>query len=113
MVTSFQSFLTDEPSKEYIEALEASEIILISKIDLQNIFDASHSFERLGRKLAEFNYLLALKRIESLQTDSATDRYNSFLEVYPGLINQIPHHYVASWLGITPESLSRVRKGSL
>jgi hypothetical protein len=51
-----------------------------------------------------------MERIYSLQHQSASDRYNHLLQIYPTLINHIPHHYIASYLGITPESLSRIRK---
>ncbi|MEL6557616.1 MAG: Crp/Fnr family transcriptional regulator [Bacteroidota bacterium] len=112
IVTSFKSYLTDTCSTEYVEAIENAEMLIITKANLERIFESSPVFERLGRKLAEYNYLQAMTRIDSLQVASAGSRYESFLKMYPGLINRIPHHYIASWLGITPESLSRIRKGS-
>lgn len=111
VVTSFKSFLNGAVSTEYVEAIETVEMLVISKTDLERVFESSHAFERLGRKLAEYHYLKAMERIDSLQVASAGSRYESFLKMYPGLINRIPHHYIASWLGITPESLSRIRKG--
>jgi len=109
-VASFKSFLTEKPGEEWVVALEDCEIQIVSKTTLEQLYTQYHPIERLGRKLAEYNYLLSLERIESLQYQSATDRYESFLKLYPDLINRIPQHYIASYLGVTPESLSRVRK---
>lgn len=110
LVSSFVSFLKRKPSREYVQFLTDSEVLVINYDQLQELYDRFPSFERLGRLMAERNYLLALERIESLQYHNATQRYESFLNLYPGLMNQIPHHYVASYLGVTPESLSRIRK---
>lgn len=107
---SFPSFLTQSPSDEYVEAIEAASVVSINYDQLNKLYTSSKSFERLGRILAEKNYLLAIERINSLQYQSAGDRYNIFMEIYPGLLNRIPHHYIASYLGVTPESLSRIRK---
>ncbi|MBQ0740731.1 Crp/Fnr family transcriptional regulator, partial [Aquimarina celericrescens] len=71
------------------------------------------SFNTFGRLIAEFNYVLAIERIESLQYQSASERYDIFIKCYPNLLNLIPHHYIASYLGVTPESLSRIRKVSI
>ena len=107
---SFPSFLTQSPSCEYVEAIESSSVFSIRFDQLNKLYESSKNFERLGRILAEKNYLLAMERINSLQYQSAGDRYNIFMKIYPGLLNRIPHHYIASYLGVTPESLSRIRK---
>lgn len=110
LVSSFVSFLKRKPSREYVQFLTNAEVLVINYDQLQELYNRFPSFERLGRLMAEQNYLLALERIESLQYHNATQRYESFLKLYPGLMNQIPHHFVASYLGVTPESLSRIRK---
>jgi len=107
---SFPSFLTQSPSNEYVEAIELSSVVSISFDQLNKLYESSKNFERLGRILAEKNYLLAMERINSLQYQSAGDRYTIFMKIYPGLLNRIAHHYIASYLGVTPESLSRIRK---
>lgn len=109
-VSSFGGFLSQQRTETYVEALTDCELLTVTYDDLHQLYDRYKSFERMGRLLAEKNYLLALERIESLQYHDATARYLSFLELYPNLINEISNHYVASYLGVTPESLSRIRK---
>lgn len=110
IVSAFTSFLSRKPSFENVHFLEDTELFLLSYDDLQQVYDACPSIQKAGRLLAEYNYVLSMERIYSLQHASAIDRYQFLLKTYAGLLNQVPHHYVASYLGITPESLSRIRK---
>lgn len=110
LVSSFESFLTKKPSRESIHFLADSELILIGREDFYSLYDKSAAFQEMGRKLAEYNYILAMERIYSLQHDTAQMRYEKLLQLYPDLVNMVPHHYIASYLGITPESLSRIRR---
>jgi CRP-like cAMP-binding protein len=112
-VASFTSLLTKNPSNETIECIDGGKLLSIAYSDWNSLYKTSHALNTFGRKMAEFNYLLAIERIESLQYQNATDRYESFIKLYPNLLNLIPHHYIASYLGITPESLSRIRKSSI
>lgn len=109
-VSSFTSFLKKSPSIEAIEALEDSIVHSLTYDQLHQLYKDFPQIQELGRIMAEHNYLLAIERIYDLQQQNASYKYNKFLELYPGLINRIPHHYIASYLGITPESLSRIRK---
>lgn len=112
MISAFTSFITRQPSKESIHALEDAEIALIHYDKLQQMYEGSFALQKLGRLMAEYNYVLAMERIYSLQHQTAAERYQQLLKIYPQLINHIPHHYIASYLGITPESLSRIRKST-
>lgn len=112
-VCSFTSFLSRKPSFENVHFLEDSELLILDFNQLQELYDKSPNIQRMGRLMAEYNYVLSMERIYSLQHAPAIDRYNHLLKIYPGLMNQIPHHYIASYLGITPESLSRIRKATL
>jgi|ERR1043165_1721833 CRP-like cAMP-binding protein len=109
-VSSYSSFVTRKPSHESIHALEDCKLAQISYDDLQQLYSESAAFQKLGRLIAEYNYTLAVERIYSLQHNTANERYVQLMDMYPNLINVVPHHYVASYLGVTPESLSRIRK---
>lgn len=110
MVGSFESFLTQRPSRESIHFLQDTELILISRSKLYELYDQSPAIQELGRRMAEYNYVLAMERIYSLQHDTAQARYEKLLDIYADLVNLVPHHYIASYIGVTPESLSRIRK---
>ncbi|WP_108804265.1 Crp/Fnr family transcriptional regulator [Aquimarina sp. Aq107] len=110
IVASFVSLLKEQPSNEIIECILPGTVISIDYTQWKSLYEISQSLNTFGRLMAEFNYLLAIERIESLQYQNASDRYESFIKLYPDLLNRIPHHYIASYLGITPESLSRIRK---
>jgi CRP-like cAMP-binding protein len=109
-VASFVSLLTGTSSQEIVECIVPGTLISIKYSDWTSLYDVSPSLNTFGRRMAEYNYVLAMERIESLQYQTATDRYASFIKLYPSLLNMIPHHYIASYLGVTPESLSRIRK---
>ena len=110
LIASFVSLFTKKPSVEFIECIIPGKVISIPYSDWQELYKTSLELNIFGRLMAEKNYLLAIQRIESLQYKNASERYEMFLKIYPNLLNQIPHHYISSYLGITPESLSRVRK---
>lgn len=110
LVASFVSLLRNAPNTAFIECIIPGKVLSIAYLDWQKVYETSLELNVFGRLMAEKNYLLAIQRIESLQYQNASARYELFLEQYPNLLNQIPHHYISSYLGITPESLSRVRK---
>jgi len=110
VVASFVSLLTKKTSVEQIECIVPGKVLTISYSEWEALYERSATISKLGRKMAEYNYILAMERIASLQFQSAGDRYQLFLKQYPQLFNLIPHYYIASYLGVTPESLSRIRK---
>jgi CRP-like cAMP-binding protein len=111
IVSAFYSFLSTQPSLESIHALEDSELIVIDYESLEQLYDKSPIFQKLGRMMAEQNYLASVLRIYSLQHKPAQERYEELLRKYKHVIHLIPLHHIASYLGITPESLSRIRAG--
>jgi len=109
IAVSTYSFFSLKPSLTHIQALEDTETIVIRQEDIQKLFKQFHEIERLGRLLAE-QYLVQIDEIKIiLQTLSAKQRYEYVLQHKPELVQRIPLKYLASFLGIKLETLSRVR----
>lgn len=109
-VTSCASLLSHTPSIYSIQALENTTVLAISHENLDQFYDRSKNAERLGRLSLERQFLAKEERDRSLRADSATDRYLQLLQSQRDLAQRVPQKYIASYLGITPESLSRIRK---
>lgn len=108
--TSFQSFLHNEPSRYYLQAMEEAEVISFSYNTLEKAYEASHNWERIGRKLAEACYSTSCQRTESFLFLTGEQRYLDLMERKPEYFERIPLYHIASYLGIERESLSRLRK---
>ncbi len=112
-VADIASLHKELPSKLSIEAVEASTILQISKGDLWYLYTHYPKFNRNFRVIIEDKYTELQNRL--LQTFSATahERYEQFLSQYPKLANRLPSTQIASYLGITPEFLSKIRSERL
>lgn len=108
--TDYESFLTGKPSNQNIETLEKSELILLSAKDMQQLYIDIPKFERFGRIIAENAFLGIRQRNEMLNNMTAEERYVNLIKERPKVVERIPQHYIASYLGIKPPSLSRIRK---
>lgn len=104
------SFLTGLPSKNFIDTLEDSDVLLISKKDLDELYNQVPKFERFFRIAFQNSYVALQRRILANLSQTAEERYLDFSNRYPDIEQKVPQHQVASYLGITPESLSRIRK---
>jgi CRP-like cAMP-binding protein len=109
-ITSVTSFVNQAPSRFTIQTLLPVEALAISRNDLLDLYDKHPQLERMGRILTEQAYSEAEKHLLSLLNDAPKERYLRLLKEYPQYIQHIPLQYLASYLGITPESLSRIRK---
>jgi CRP-like cAMP-binding protein len=108
--TSYASFITQTPSLVTLEAITPVSGFAFHYDELQVLYKSNHAAERTGRLLAEYQYLRKFQRELSFLQYSAQERYVQLLEEHPQIIQQIPVKYIASYLGIEPESLSRIRK---
>lgn len=104
------SYLNNTPSNIAIEAIEDAEILLIKYNDVDKMCLEFPAMERFFRKLVEKAYSAILQRINSVKSLSAEDRYKNLLKNQPEFLKRIPLVHIASYLGMTPESLSRIRK---
>jgi len=109
LITSWISFYTRQPGYEWIETLEDCTVACFHYDDLLALYDTVPELNIVGRKLTEFYFYLSEKRTQLLRMNAADERYKQFLEQSPGIIQRVPLKYIASYLGMTDETLSRVR----
>ncbi|MBP7809884.1 MAG: Crp/Fnr family transcriptional regulator [Bacteroidia bacterium] len=107
--TSFYSFITNEPSPESIETLEDCELLKIAHTDLENLYKSFPETERIGRIITETYYIDLEERFLNIQFKSAKERYQNLITKNPSLIQRASLGQIATYLGITQETLSRVR----
>ena len=111
-IANYESFLQGIPSPYSIQTLEDSELLAIDRKGMEELFTMTRHGERMGRLIAEMIFVDTMERLTSFYTESAEERFEGFLKRYPGLINRIPQHYIATYIGVRPQSLSRIKKRS-
>jgi len=109
-VGNYVADLLDQPSTHDVEAMEESRVLTFRYMDFAKFFDSHGCWDRIGRVSAEKLLVDREKREFDLLTKSAAERYETFLQLYPKLVDRIPLNQIASYLGIKPQSLSRLRK---
>jgi CRP-like cAMP-binding protein len=108
-ITDIDSLHKERPSKLFIEAVELSTVLQLSKGDLWYLYTNYPKFDRNFRVIIEDKYIELQNRILQMFSVTASERYENFLEQYPSLSNRLPNTQIASYLGITPEFLSKIR----
>ena len=110
VITDEEAMMDDKPSILFVDAVEDSIIKIMNRpVDLQTTDMTLEESRQLIQKLQKKVYVFR-RRIIQLLSASAEERYSSFVSTYPNLVQRVPQKMIASYLGITPESLSRVRK---
>ncbi len=110
-IAAYSSFITGQPGLETLQALTEAEIWVIRKDKTEALTRQNPKWERFFRLIAEQQYLELEKRIFQLQKNNAAQKYKELLQNQAELVQKIPLQYLASYLGITPRHLSRIRKG--
>lgn len=114
--SSYNSFLTRQPSNNYVQALEDTQLLTLDYTDVQKMYAdpvLACKMERFGRLIAEFYLICYDDRVTSFVTQTPEERYLKLLENGREILQRIPQHYIATFLGITPVSLSRIRRRML
>ncbi len=106
----FESYLTGKPTEENIQALEDCEVLLLYKHDLEVLYKQYPIFEKFGRVSVEQAFLGLKNKNKMLTLESPEERYLSLVNDRPIVFGRVPLKYIASYLSIKPESLSRIRK---
>jgi CRP/FNR family transcriptional regulator, cyclic AMP receptor protein len=109
-VTDIHSFEENKASRFYIEAMEDTECLVITAQEQYALFDKVPKLERFFRMLLQKHTGALQDRLFEHIAATAEDRYDSFLERYPSLQSRIPQNQIASYIGVSPEFLSRIRK---
>lgn len=109
-ISAYDSFLTRTPSLYLLETLAPTTLWSINYNDLQLAYQQTEIGNKIGRFIAERLYLLKSKREQSLLNENPDQRYLNLFKERPNLIKQIPLKYIASYIGVTPQALSRIRK---
>ena len=104
------SFLTETPTRFNVDCLEDTQILQISKPNLELLYQKVPATERYFRIIVQNAYIASINRISSSLRKTAPERYSEFIERYPHIEQRVPNHQIASYLGITPQSLSRIRR---
>jgi len=109
-ISDLFSFLTQEPATYNIDALEDAELAVITKTAHEELLTSQPKYESYIRMLITGAYIALQRRLTSNISMPADERYNRFTETYPDIAQRVPQHMIASYMGLTPETLSRVRK---
>lgn len=108
-ISDLYSYLTSQPSTYYIDALEDSELLLIEAGSYDKLCSTIPKYERYFRILLQNNYIASHRRILAAISLTAEEQYRQLLETYPRIEQRVAQRHIASYLGITPEALSRIR----
>jgi len=109
-IMEIDSFYNEKPSRVYIEAIEPSVILQVNKSDLFTLFTSNPKFDRNFRVIMENRFVEQENRILQAISSTAEERYRSFLTQYAKLAQRLPNTQIASYLGMTPEFLSKMRR---
>jgi CRP-like cAMP-binding protein len=109
-IVDFQSFLRGVPSKQYLEALTSTELVVFKKDAINALYDKYKIWERFGRLIIEQVFCSMEAKRKQIIATTFEEQYHNFAAAYPQVVQQVPQYYIASYLGMTPEHLSRIRK---
>lgn len=109
-ISDMGSFLSGDNAVYNIEALEDAELLLLTRQAMDEMLNQIPKMERYFRMLMQSNIVVLQRRILGTLSLSAEEKYKRMMQLYPDILQRSPQQYVASFLGITPETLSRVRK---
>ncbi|MET4080252.1 CRP-like cAMP-binding protein [Pedobacter sp. UYP30] len=108
-----ESLTNGTPTRFNIDAIENAEVVLIKKRDFEILCQKIPQFNGLVNTILQKSFLVSQNRIYDNISLSAEDKYQNFLHNLPNIVNRIPQHMIASYLGMTPETLTRIRRNSV
>ena len=110
IISDLYSFLTGEQSSYHIQALEDCQLVLISQQAHEELLQQVPTYETYIRLQITNAYIALQRRLHFVQSLTAEERYKNLLALQPGIVQRVPQHMIASYMGLTPETLSRIRR---
>lgn len=109
-ITDYKSFLTRQPARDNIVTLENAELIQLDYNSMQRLYETYPVWQKYGRLIAEHVFIETAERTQSLLMKTPEERYLQLVQHQPQVLGRVPLKYIASFIGVTPEALSRIRK---
>lgn len=109
-VAEYQSLVQKSQSIQCIQAIEDTTILVMTSDDLQNLYINFKNGDRIGRMVIEHRFNVLVNQLMSIYTHNPDQRYLHFIKTYPELVQRVPQYHIASYVGVKPQSLSRIRK---
>jgi signal-transduction protein with cAMP-binding, CBS, and nucleotidyltransferase domain len=109
-VTDYSSFILKQPSINILQAMEETEVVVLPRKSIEWGYANLKEGEKMGRLIAEYYFIYQDNRIKNTYCRTPKERYDSITDVFPNLHNRVPQHTIASYLGISPIHLSRLKK---
>ncbi|MEO1449938.1 MAG: cyclic nucleotide-binding domain-containing protein [Bacteroidota bacterium] len=109
-IADYQAFIVGKKSQYQLQALEATDVIVLPRAAVEWGYEHMQDGQKLGRLIAEYYFVYLDQRIQDQYTLSPRDRYERMSQIFPDIHNRVPQHMIASYIGITPVHLSRLKK---
>ena len=106
----YESFLTGDPAEYFIQTLEDCQLLVVDRMGIESVFEKVSSGPLIARRMTENLFLQTISRLTEFYKYSPEERFQRFIEQSPGLANRIPQQCLASYIGVKPQSLSRIKK---
>jgi CRP-like cAMP-binding protein len=112
-IADYSNFILQQNSFYYLQALEATEVVVLPKSTIDWGYKHLIEGQKMGRLIAEYYFIYQDSRIKNSYIRTPKQRYDLISEIFPNIHNRVPQHMIASYLGITPIHLSRLKKAAL
>jgi len=109
-VAEYQSLVQQSKSIQSIQAIEDTTMLVMTGDDLQNLYINTKNGDKIGRIVIEHRFNILVNQLMSIYMHSPDQRYLHFIKTYPDLVQRVPQYHIASYVGVKPQSLSRIRK---
>ncbi|KOY87282.1 hypothetical protein AD998_14990 [bacterium 336/3] len=109
-IAEYQSLVQKSKSIQSIQAIEDTTMLVMTNDDLQNLYANFKNGDKIGRIVIEHRFNVLVNQLMSIYMHTPDQRYLHFLKTYPEIVQRIPQYYIASYVGVKPQSLSRIRK---